>query len=149
MIITQMTADNLSILIDYYLSHTATCPPGSIYEECLIQCSQFCPPMANRPDLSARCEEDSCIPGCDDGTVTCDPPKMWLAPGVCVDETLCPCVDGDGSTVSVRGPPIQYPGGGAGNFVASKLFISSGLGGALFYMNKFITRTVLESKLFI
>ena len=112
MIITQMTADNLSILIDYYLSHTATCPPGSIYEECLIQCSQFCPPMANRPDLSARCEEDSCIPGCDDGTVTCDPPKMWLAPGVCVDETLCPCVDEDGSTVSVRGPPFNINGGG-------------------------------------
>ena len=51
-----------------------------------------------------------------------------------------------------KGGTIQYPGGGgAGVFVAGKLFISTGLGGAL-KISHFITclyRTVLELKLFI
>ena len=46
----------------------------------------------------------------------------------------------------IRGPPLNIQGGGAGVFVAGKLFISTGLGGAL-KISHFITclyRTVLE-----
>ena len=52
-----------------------------------------------------------------------------------------------GNICMLRGPPLDYQGGeGAGVFVAGKLFISTGLGGAL-KISHFVTclcGTVLE-----
>ena len=46
----------------------------------------------------------------------------------------------------VRGPPLDSQGGGAGVFVAGKLFISTGFGGALniSHFVTFLYGTVLE-----